>query len=287
MLNIAVVGPGAIGGTVAARLTQETGNAVTVCARTPFDQLKIDTPGDLLIATPKVLVDPDQAEVVDWVLIATKAYDVIGATSWLSKLAGTDTRVAVLQNSVEHFQRFSQYAGSLVPVAVDIPVQRMAPGHNWQRRDGSLTVPDDDDGRDFAQMFLTTGLSVAMTADFRSHAWRKLALNRAGAVPALTLRPAGIASSEPIGDIIRLLIRECIAVGRAAGATLDDGLVEDVLASYRNGPPDAINSLHADRLAGRQIEIDARNGAIVRIGRQHGIETPINQTIVALLEAAS
>ena len=287
MPDIAVIGPGAIGGTVAAWLTRKPGNAVTVCARTPFVQLKIDTPRGLLIATPTVLIAPDDAAAVDWILIATKAYDAAGAMHWLRKLSGPETRLAVLQNGVEHVERFAAYAASLVPVVVDLPAERLAPGHIRQRRDGVLTVPDDANGRDFARLFLTTGIAVRTTADFQSEAWRKLALNCAGAVSALTLRPAGIAAAEPIADIMRALVRECIAVGRAVGANLDDGLVEEVLVSYRNGPPDAINSLHADRLAGRPVEIDARNGAIVRIGRQHDVATPVNQMIVALLKAAS
>jgi 2-dehydropantoate 2-reductase len=86
---------------------------------------------------------------------------------------------------------------------------------------------------------------------------------------------------------MRALVRECIAVGRAEGATLADGLVEVVLGSYRSGPPDAVNSMHADRLAGRPLEFDARNGAVVRVGRRHGIAAPVNQMMVALLEAAS
>jgi 2-dehydropantoate 2-reductase len=287
MTDIAVIGPGAIGGTVAAWLMRNPGNAVTVCARSHFAKLNIDTPVGMLTATPKVLVEPDDAEVADWVLVATKAYDVAGAASWLRKLNGPETRVAVLQNGVEHIERFAAYATAIIPVVVDLPAERSAPGHVWQRRDGSLTVPDDSDGRDFARLFLTTGFTVVTTPDFRSLSWRKLALNCAGAVPALTLRPAGIALVEAIGDIMRDLVRECIAVGRAAGAILDDSLVEEVLDSYRNGPPDAINSLHADRLAGRPLEIDARNGAVVRIGRRHGVATPINQLIVALLETAS
>lgn len=195
----------------------------------------------------------------------------------------------MLQNGVEHIERFAPYTtvSSLVPVVVDLPAERLAPGHVLQRRDGRLTVPWDTNGRDFARLFLTTGLAVCTTSDFRSHAWRKLALNCAGAVSALVLQPAWIASSDPIGDIMRALVHECIAVGRAEGAVLDDTLVETVLASYRDRSPDAINSLHADRLAGKPIEIDARNGAIVRIGARHGIMTPVNQMIVALLEAAS
>jgi 2-dehydropantoate 2-reductase len=50
-------------------------------------------------------------------------------------------------------------------------------------------------------------------------------------------------------------------------------------------PADSINSLHADRLAGRPMELDARNGVIVRLGQKHGIPTPANRMAVALIEA--
>jgi 2-dehydropantoate 2-reductase len=289
MPDIAVIGPGAIGGTVAAWLMRDPANAVTVCTRTPFDRLAIDTPRGVLTATPKVLVSPEQAERVDWILIATKAYDIDAAASWLPQLSGPETRVAVLQNGVEHVERFSPYvpAASLVPVVVDLPAERGAPGQVRQRGDGLLTVPADANGEAFAGLFRGTGLMVSSTTDFRSHAWRKLALNCAGAVSALVLQPAGIAMREPIADIMRSLVRECVAVGRAEGAVLDASLVEAVVQQYRSGPADAINSLHADRLAGRRIEIDARNGAVVRFGRRHGVATPVNQMIVALLEAAA
>lgn len=289
MPTIAVIGPGAIGGTVAAWLAQNPANTVTVCVRTPFDRLVIDTPHGLITATPKVLVSPEQAKPVDWVLIATKAYDVAATVPWLPRLSRPGTRIAVLQNGVEHIERFCSVVpvSALVPVVIDLPAERAAPGRVRQRRDGLLTVPDDANGQAFMGLFDSAGLTVTTTPDFRSCAWRKLALNCAGAVSALVLKPAGIAAREPIADIMRSLVRECIAVGRAEGAILDDDWVEIVVQRYRDGPADAINSLHADRLAGRRIEIDARNGAVERLGRRHGIATPVNTMIVALLQAAS
>jgi 2-dehydropantoate 2-reductase len=67
---------------------------------------------------------------------------------------------------------------------------------------------------------------------------------------------------------------------------MDDSVVESVLSGYRAAPPDSVNSMHADRIAGRPMEIEARNGVIVRVGRKHGIPTPLNALFVELLEAA-
>jgi 2-dehydropantoate 2-reductase len=130
------------------------------------------------------------------------------------------------------------------------------------------------------------GLEVFTTSDFLIASTAQARFELRMCCVGTDFKPAGIASSEPIGDC-GPLVRECLAVGRAEGASLDDALIEGVLNSYRNGPADAINSLHADRLAGRLIEIDARNGAIVRLGRRHGVATPVNQMVVALLDAAS
>jgi len=67
---------------------------------------------------------------------------------------------------------------------------------------------------------------------------------------------------------------------------LGDDVIERTIATYRDASADSINSLHADRLAGRPMEVDARNGAVVRFGKKHGIATPLNKAVVALLEAA-
>ena len=60
---------------------------------------------------------------------------------------------------------------------------------------------------------------------------------------------------------------------------------QQVLDGYRAQPPDSVNSMLADRMAGRLMEIDARNGVIVRKGEKHDIGTPLNRMAVALLKA--
>lgn len=288
-MRVAVIGPGAVGGTVAAWLAQAPAHEVMVCARTAFDRLEIETPGGPLTAAPVVLTATAQATPVDWTLIATKTYDAAATAAWLAGLVGPQTRVAVLQNGVEHVERFTPYLdpARITPAVVDIPAERAGPGRIRQRRDGSILVPQGPAGEAFVGLFTGTPIAVATTADFKTAAWRKLALNCAGAVSALTLKPAGVARREPIAAIMRALVGECVAVGRAEGADLPDDLAEAVVAGYRAGPADSVNSLHADRAAGRSLELDARNGVIVRRGAAHGIATPVNAMVVALLEAAA
>jgi 2-dehydropantoate 2-reductase len=100
----------------------------------------------------------------------------------------------------------------------------------------------------------------------------------------LVLQPAGIVRGEALGDVALQIIRECAAVARAEGANLEANVAEVVLDAQRTAPADSVNSMLADRQAGRPVEIDARNGVIVRLGRKHGIATPANSMAVALME---
>ncbi|MCR5870276.1 hypothetical protein LRS12_05770 [Sphingomonas sp. J344] len=156
-----------------------------------------------------------------------------------------------------------------------------------QRRSGSLTVPNDPAGTAFAALFAHSPIDTILTDDWQSAAWRKLAINCAGAVNALTLQPSGIARDAEAAELMRALIRECIAVGRAEGATLPDDLPDSIVEGYRNSPPDSINSIHADRLAGRPTEADARNGVIARLGARHGIDAPLNRMADVVLRKAT
>ena len=285
--TIAVLGPGAVGGTVAAWLEASGRVDLGLCVRTPFERLRVEAPERTIDVAPQQLTDPDEASAVDWVLVATKAYDVTGAAGWLAKLVGPDTRVAVLQNGVEHVARFTPFvpAERILPVMVDVPAERDAPGIIRQRGRGTMLVPAGPDGRAFAHLFAGAGIDVAETEDFASAVWRKLCVNSAGAVMALALEGNGAAWREPAARAMRALVAECIAVGRAEGADLDDALIDGVVEGYRAGPPDGKNSLHADREAGRPMEWDARNGVVCRLGRKHGIATPASDMVTALLAA--
>jgi 2-dehydropantoate 2-reductase len=287
MAKIAIVGVGAIGGVVAVLLQQAGRHEVTLCTRRPLSDLSVETPDGTVQIDMANVVDSGDAPMVDWVMVATKAYDVAGAAKWLERLCANGAPVAVLQNGVEHRERFSPYVPmqSILPVMVDCPAERRSPGSVIQRGVMHLKVPESVEGSAFVDLFRDTAADVSVVADFKTVAWRKLCFNSAGVLSALLLQPAGVMHGEAIGEVARQIVLECIAVGRAEGAQLGDEVADDVLRSSRSQPVDSINSIYADRLAGRPVEIDARNGVIVRLGEKHGIPTPNNRMAVALLQA--
>lgn len=287
MANIAIIGPGAVGGSVAAHLGAAGQHAIALCVREPFAELVVTTETGILASRPVQLTCPATAPSFDWVFVATKAYATAGVAAWLPRLTATGAPVAVLQNGVEHRERFAPLVDPrrLLPVIIELSAERTAPGQIRQRGQRLLTVEDSDLGRAFAALFQGASLSVVITPDFKSAAWRKLCLNAAGVVNAILLQPARILHDDAVAEAARQIVRECVAVGRAEGAVLSDDLPDQIVAGQRAAPPDAVNSLHADRRAGRPLELDPRNGVIVRLGRKHGIPTPANQQAVALLTA--
>ena len=288
MSVVAVVGGGAIGGVVAARLCTGGRDEVVLCVRTPFAALVVEGPAGTLRATPRIVTTPGAVQPVPWVLFATKAHQTAGAADWLKALATSQTTVAILQNGVEHEERMAPYANgaTLLPVIVNCPAARVTPGRIVQHAPAELVVPATDAGRRFTQLFAGTDITTTVTTDFVTAAWRKLCLNAAGgAITALVDRPIGVVRRAEVAEVARALIRECVAVGRAEGARLDERLVDEIVTSMVESPPEVGTSMLTDRRAGQLLEADARNGAVVRIGARHGIETPLNRAMTALLTA--
>ena len=287
MAKIAIVGVGGIGGVVASMLQSAGSHELVLCVRSPLKELVVETPtGDVTIRAT-VVTSPDEVPAVDWVVVATKAYDVAGAALWLEKLCANGAPVAVFQNGVEHRERFAPYLPmqQILPVIVDCPVEKRSRERIVQRGGMTIKVPAGPLGESFVALFAVTTAEATAVADFTTVAWRKLCHNSPGAIPTILLQPGGVMRDPALGEVLLQMVRETVAVGNAEGANLDDSVPEAILAAYHAAPDDSINSLHADRLAGRPMEIDARNGVVVRFGKRYGIATPANAMAVALLEA--
>jgi 2-dehydropantoate 2-reductase len=194
----------------------------------------------------------------------------------------------VLQNGIDHVERVAPLAGeaAVLPTVNWCPVEPVAPGRVRQRDALRLAVPDGEAGAAFAAL-LGDGAQVTVGGDFAREAWRKLCANAVSGVMALAGRPAEIFALEDVRTVATALAYECAAVARAEGAPLSDADADAVIAWLDDLPPDAGSSILTDRVAGRVLEWEARNAVVGRLGRRHGIPTPVSDTVAALLHAAS
>ena len=287
--TIALIGPGAIGTTVAAAL-HEAGRTPELFGRTPQARLDLRFEGGEVVVPGPVKTDPSKGEQeCDLVFVALKTTQVDAAAPWLSALCGERTVVCALQNGVEQKASLAPLVpgSTVLPSVVWFPAQREPDGSVRLRGKARLTLPDVPETDVVLSALRGTRCSVDVAADFTSVAWRKLLQNAVAGLMVLTGRRAGMYARTDIGTLALAYLRECLAVARAEGATLSDEVPQEIFDAFRGYPADMGTSILADREAGRPLEWDIRNGVAQRLGRAHGIRTPISDIVVPLLAAAS
>jgi 2-dehydropantoate 2-reductase len=287
--TIALVGPGAIGTTVAAAL-HEVGRTPTIFGRSAQDHLELRFDGGRIAVPGPVRTNPAEVEnTFDVVFVAVKSTQVEAAAPWLSALCSNRTLVCVLQNGVEQKTLFAPYVPSspVLPSVVWFPAQREPDASVWLRGKARLTLPDTPESGVVLAALRGTRCSVEVAVDFTSVAWRKLLQNAVAGLMVLAGRRAGMYSRADIASVALAYLQECLTVARAEGATLGDEVPQEIIDAFQGYPADLGTSILADRQAVRPLEWDTRNGVVQRRGRLHGIPTPISDLIVPLLAAAS
>jgi 2-dehydropantoate 2-reductase len=288
--EIAVVGPGAVGTTVAAYLYR-AGHQVLVCGRTPRPQIELrpDEAEPIVVPGP-VCTDPATVDrPVDVVLLAIKATQNDDGGRWLARLCDEHTIVVVLQNGVEQVEQVQPHCPSsaVIPGIVWYSAEGQPEGWVRLRTEARLVLPTGPAAAKIADLLNNAGCVVECDPDFTTAAWRKLLTNALAGLMVLTGRRSGMFRSDDVAALSRRYVAECAAIARAEGANLGDEVAEGTVEMFRQAPTDMGTSILADREAGRPQEWDIRNGVIIRKARAHGIATPISDVLVPLLAAAS
>jgi 2-dehydropantoate 2-reductase len=290
VMEIAVVGPGAVGTTVAAYLFA-AGHRVLVCGRTPRSQVELrpDDADSITVPGP-ICTDPAETKgPVGAVLLAVKATQNAEAARWLARLCDEHTIVVVLQNGVEQVEQVQPLCPSstVIPGIVWFSAETQPEGWVRLRGEARLALPTGPAATTFAEMWRAAGGTADCDPDFVTAAWRKLLVNAVAGLMVLTGRRAGMFRRDDLAEVAARYAAECLEVARAEGAQLGDDVAGGTVEMFRQAPTDMGTSMLADREAGRPQEWDIRNGVIIRKARDHGIATPISNVLVPLLAAAS
>lgn len=291
--RIALVGPGAIGATIAA-LLHAAGHRLVVCGRSAPGSIEVRTDPESGVSGPLVMPGPVLTEPgaaagpVDVVLWGVKDTQNGAAAPWLERLCGEKTVVCALQNGVEQVERVGRYCPgtTVVPSVVWFSAERRPQGWVRLRTAARLVLPDDDPGRRLAEVLRVPGLTVDNDPDFVSASWHKLLTNAVAGLMVLTGRRSGMFRREDIAALTQRYGAECLAVARAEGAVLDDEVPAQLARLFASVPEDMTTSILTDREAGVPLEWDIRNGVILRKARVHGLAASISEVLVPLLAAA-
>ncbi|EMF55742.1 MULTISPECIES: 2-dehydropantoate 2-reductase [Streptomyces] len=298
-LTVAVLGPGGVGGLLAALLAR-AGNRVICLAGEATSQVLRSDGIEVRSArfgefTARVETATQLGEPVDAALIAVKHTSLATALDRLPAPAlGPGTLVVPFLNGVEHPALLRAHYGDTVPVApatIRVESTRVAPGvieHGSPFAEVDLTgdtVPRDR-LNSLAGALEWSGVGVRVltgTADETAVLWAKMSF----------LAPFALLTTRhglPLGEIrthhraqLTALVQETAAVSTAAGAPADPA---EALRRYDAFPPTIKSSMQRDAEAGRPLELDAIGGALLRAAERHGVPVPATAEVVAELRAA-
>ncbi len=296
------MGAGAVGGFYGAALVGR-GHAVTFVARGKhLDALQVGglvirSGGRSTVLRPvDAVADPaDAGRSVDLVLFTVKGYDTEASARALRPAVGPATSVLTLQNGVESGERLGVVIGPdrvligttlLVTTIAEpgvivqaSPVQRIELGEP----SGELTSRLEA----VVAVLRDAGVEVRETRDVRRAVWDKFIRLAPGATLATACRATlgELRSSAEGAALYRALIGETVAVGRAAGAALPADAVDAAVAMIQTLPADMRTSMQLDFENRRRVELEDITGAVVRLGRRHGVATPTYDVLYGVLKA--
>jgi 2-dehydropantoate 2-reductase len=290
---IAVLGPGGVGGFVAAALAR-SGSDVTVIARDETAAVLAARGISVRSAalgpfSVRLRCEPLLTAYVDVLIVATKA---LGLPAALRRVRSDPGLVVPLLNGLEHMEQLRSRFGqsSVAAGVIRIESDRSAPGEIVQTSPSvrvDLAADQPTLGVALAALgtaLETAGIQVRIGTGERQVLWSKLArLNALALTTSASDRPIGFVRSDPRWrSALDGAIAETVAVANADGAHLRVG---DTLAELEQAHAELGSSMQRDIAAGREPELDAIAGAVLRAGARHGLRCPTVQWLTERVAA--
>ena len=283
--KIAVLGPGGVGGFVAAALARSGADVVVVAREETAAAIAAHgisvRSAALGSFTARPRSEPLLASDVDFLIVATKA---TGLPAAITRVQSAPGLIVPLLNGLEHMERLRSRFGaaSVAAGVIRIESDRAAPGEIVQtspsaRVDLAADDPALADRREaLGSALQTAGIQLRIGTSERQVLWSKLArLNALALTTSASDRPIGLVRSDPrLRSALERAIAETVAVTNADGAQLQAG---DTLAELEQAHAELGSSMQRDIAAGREPELDAIAGAVLRAGARHGLRCPTVQ----------
>jgi 2-dehydropantoate 2-reductase len=304
-MKFVILGAGGVGGYYGGLLARN-GHTVSMLARTANlaalkeRGIEVRMPGETFTAPVQASDNVKDFGAVDCVLLAVKNYSLAEIAPAATVLAEQGALIVPLLNGVEVVDRLvaagvprAQLIGGLTAISA----VRVAPGV-FERRSpfqrvvlGELAGSPPEHAQRIAaivQAFGDAGVDAEVSKDITADLWRKFAfIASMAAACGLSRTAIGPLRATPLGQLlIERAVREVVAVARARKVALADDEAERTMKTM-NGLPDAMKpSLLIDLEAERPTEIDDLSGAVSRLGKAAGVETPVHDTAAAAIGVA-
>ena len=298
-MRVAVMGAGSTGGYFGGMLARG-GNDVSLIARGAHleaiksNGLKVVRDNEEFTVQCQATDDPSDIGYVELALLCVKTYQNSAAIPLMQPLVGPDTTVLSLQNGVDSYLQAAEVLGesAVLPGAAFIEAGMLVPG--TVRQTGSLVriVFGETNGGEtprclaIRDAFLGAGVPAEILPDIRAGQWEKFLFiaTMAGVTSMARATLAELMPQAHWRQVVLACLAEIDIVARANGVNLPPDIVADTVSYIEEHLVDLQASMHTDLMAGRPLELDALNGAVVQAGRDAGVATPVNDVIYAMLK---
>jgi 2-dehydropantoate 2-reductase len=296
-VRICVIGCGAVGSLFAANLARL--DDVEVWAYDAYQAhvdaineggLRLSGAGDV-VGRPRATTDAAALPACDFGIVATKAMHTEEAVAAVAH-AFNDGYVATVQNGLGNEETIARHVDRVIRGTTFPAGKLLEPGHvQWDVKGDTTLGPFANTPLEAVQQLADActraGMPTHAVEDARGPQWRKVIFNAStNPIGALTGLTHGRVCERPdLRALVSGLVDEGKAVAAAQRIVLDED--PEALIDHAAKPEVAYGhkaSMLQDVEARRKTEIDYLNGGIVRFGREHGVATPLNEAIWALVK---
>ncbi len=298
-MRIAILGAGGVGGYYAGILAR-SGHAVALLARGPnLDALlsrglEVRTPEESFTVAVQATDDPKTFGVCDVAIVAVKTYSLAAIAPAARLLAEGGAAILPFLNGVEAADRLVESgvpANQVLGGLTQVSVVKVEPGvverkSSFQKVTvGERVGKPSERVRRIVEAFQGAGAEARVSEDISADLWRKFAfIASMAAACGLARAPIGPVRDAPYGKVLLArAVREVLAVARARGLRLAEDEESKILAFIDSLGGGMKPSFLLDLEAGGPTELDDLSGAVARLGREAGVETPVHDTAAAAL----
>lgn len=293
---ILVVGAGAVGGYFGACIARSGRRVIFLVKENYINLLKEkkirikSVNGDFSVDA-EFITDCKSAGVVDLILFCVKSYDTESAIISTIPAIGENTVIVSLQNGVDNEEKIGKIAGmeKVIGGVAYIGARLLQPGIIEHSAAGRVAIGELDGTitervKEIGSLFENAGVPCEISRNIKTILWKKLMWNAAfNPITALTGCTIKEVMDNPLSrELVRDVMKEVSCVAKYEGVEITDSDIDDAIR-FSEGIGHVKTSMLHDIEGGKRLEIEALNGTVVKIGKTHGLNVPLNRTLYECL----
>ena len=299
-MNIAIMGAGGIGGFYGGRMAKAGQEVVFIARGANLEalrskglQVESQTTGNFELPTVNATDDPASVGAVDAVFFCVKAYGLEAAAQAMAPMVGGNTVVIPLLNGVDIAERVGAVVGmdAMLGGCAFVSANTVEPGTVRHQAMDRLVFGELGGGTNprteaIHVMLTACGIPAELSPDIRKEIWSKfVAFNAFSGVCSAARIPGKAMIDDPVTRALYMdAMQEVVDLAERQGIGLDPNLTGKLAAMVEGFPPQMKPSMLIDLEQGQRLEVESIQGAVVRLGEQLGVPTPVNRVLHAVLK---